>query len=237
MSTPWVLLRGVELTSGREIELPAAEARHLTGSLRRGPGDGVVVTDGQGTVVCAEVVSAQRSRTVLGLRQVERVARSPAAPIVAVGILAGQAMDWAIQKSVEVGVERFVPVVSERSQLGSKAARGRRGHWIAVADAALKQCRRCWAMEVAEPIGLETLLREVSGGVVADPEGCGPRELRAGSPACLLVGPEGGLSDGERSRVEQSGWPRIRLGPNVLRAETAVVVGASLLAAMRRGEI
>jgi 16S rRNA (uracil1498-N3)-methyltransferase len=140
-------------------------------------------------------------------------------------------MDWAIQKAVEVGVDRLVPVLAERCQGGTGVDSGRRVHWQRVATQACKQCRRAWAMELAGWCTLDTLLGEgfPEGGVVADRDGPSLSQLGEDVPSTMLVGPEGGFSDREQQLIERCGWIPVRLGPHVLRAETAAVVGAALL--------
>jgi 16S rRNA (uracil1498-N3)-methyltransferase len=135
-------------------------------------------------------------------------------------------MDWAVQKCVELGVHRFLPVVAERSQVRLRAAEGRLHHWRRLSRQALKQCRRAHAMAVEPPTSVAALAP--AGGVLADPGGLRAADLPA-ECRLLLIGPEGGLSPTEEELLAASRWARLRLGPHTLRAETAAVVGAALL--------
>lgn len=233
MADPWVLVEALPAEAGTVVSLPAGEAHHLRKVLRICPGDEVVLCDGAGRIANAVLVPGEAGTAAVELRQVRQLPRpDPAAvPSVALGVLHGHAMDWAVQKAAELGVPRFVPVLCQRSQLGRTAASRRLEHWRRVALQALKQCRRAWRMELAAPCSLEELLREVAAGegILADREGMRPGQLSMEGSHLLLVGPEGGLSETERAAVLRAGWPSVRLGEHVLRAETAVVAGVALL--------
>jgi 16S rRNA (uracil1498-N3)-methyltransferase len=102
-----------------------------------------------------------------------------------------------------------------------------------VALQALKQCRRPWQMEVASPQPLGAMVSRMGGavGLVADLAGGPLAEQGRQLPEVLVVGPEGGLTAEERQLLAEAGWPSVRLGHWVLRAETAAVVGAAMLMA------
>jgi len=233
-SNPWLLVDELPPTPGVTVILDPAESRHAAGPLRLRRDDPVTLADGSGRV--AEALLRSVSGRKCSAEVTEIFAMQPAVQgeiTLALGVLHSQAMDWAVQKSVEIGVSAVIPVLSARSQLGAKASEGRLGHWRRVARQALKQCRRPWQMEVESPHALDELmaLRGVRAGLVADPEGCFPSELGHHVPDMLLVGPEGGLTTDEMDRLEAAGWDRLRLGLHVLRADTAAVIGASILVA------
>ena len=227
---PWLLVPEGSLQEGREIALESEEARHASGALRRRAGDRVVLADGAGFVGAAVLIVCGRSDVVAVVdRPVIKVASLPG-PTVALGVLHTKAMDWAVQKAVELGVETFVPLLCDRSQGSRDRAAERLEHWRRVSSQALKQCRRAWMMRVENPLEIEAVVDgRLTPGLVADPEGppglSGPKSRRA----TLLVGPEGGLTLEEREGLVRAGWSSVALGPHVLRAETAVVVGAALL--------
>jgi len=236
-SEPWLLADDAGVTApGQVVVLGAEEARHLAAVLRRAAGAPVVLADGRGVLASGVVRRAGRGQVEVEVQRVDRVPR-PSGPSlhVALAVLHTAAMDWAVQKCVEVGVSRFTPVVTDRSQGGGATGRRRREHWARVARQALKQCRRAWEMEVAEPVGLPEVAAASPADLrlLADAAG-DPAIVYAGAAraALLLVGPEGGLSDVELERLDAAGWRRVALGPHVLRAETAAVVGAALLTAL-----
>jgi 16S rRNA (uracil1498-N3)-methyltransferase len=236
-SEVWLLVDRVPLEQGAIVVLGDRESRHAAGPLRLRSGDTVTVTDGRGRVaeVAMRVVSPRRSEAELvAVREVE----PPQGPgvTVALAVLHGQAMDWAIQKAVEVGVASFVPVCTERSQVRPLTARGRLGRWRRIARQAIKQCHRPWQMVVAEPCLLEELISTAVNrrGSVADAGGQPLATLGDSPPDLLLVGPEGGFGPSDRQLLDGTDWPKVRLGEHVLRAETAVVVGGALLVAAHR---
>jgi 16S rRNA (uracil1498-N3)-methyltransferase len=232
MPDPWLLVPPGTVTEGESITLEEKEAGHASGALRLRSGDTVVLADGRGLTARAVLRIVERSRAVAEVQSV-RIQPQPSGDGVtlALVVLHGQAMDWAVRRSVEVGVRTLVPVVAERSQLPRTVVSRRLGHWRRVARQAIKQCRRPWAMEVSDPRPLADLVANsgCAGGLVADRGGQPVEDLPRPLPELLLVGPEGGFSDSEERALTGVGWTRVRLGPHVLRAETAAVVGAAML--------
>ncbi len=234
-SGAWLLADSSSLVVGAVCALDREEARHLASVLRRPVGSSVVLADGCGAVADGVVCHAARDRVEVEVLSVMRTPR-PAGPMVrlALAILHTSTMDWAVQKSVEVGAAAFIPVIAERSQGGAADGSRRLEHWRRVARQALKQCRRPWGMDVTDPAGIGDLGGIAGPGlrVLADPAGKPVVDLAPiARDAMLLVGPEGGFSDLELGRLDSDGWRRVGLGPHVMRAETAAVVGVAMLGA------
>jgi 16S rRNA (uracil1498-N3)-methyltransferase len=230
---PWLLAPLEAIEVGQVIVLDPEEARHLSGALRRRIGDEVVLTDGNGRVADGRIASAGRSRLEAEIISIHR-RPPPGSPGVAVAmaVIGGRSMDWAVQKAVEIGVQRLIPLETERAQIRGTVTEARIEHWRKIALQSLKQCRRAWAMEVGGAMALPDLVGDSRRvGVVADREGSTIDDMPHEVGSLLLVGPEGGFAPSERELLERRGWPRLRLGPHVLRAETAVVVGAAMLVA------
>jgi len=230
----WVLVEEGSLATGARIVLDRPESRHVAATLRLRPGDHVTLCDGRGGVAEAALVTVDARRCEAEVvAPPEPPGDRPPHVTVGLGVLHSQAMDWAVQKCVETGVAVLIPLLVERSQLGARAAEGRREHWRRVAMQSLKQCRRPWQMEIVEPQPLERLLSDTDGaaGLVADPAGRPLGEHRGPLPEVLVVGPEGGLAPREQQLLAAAGWPSVRLGRWLLRAETAAVVGAAMLLA------
>jgi 16S rRNA (uracil1498-N3)-methyltransferase len=230
---PWLLASSGDLEAGRTVVLDPTEARHLTGALRRRPGDEIVLADGNGSVAEAKLVAVGKRRVEAEILSVRHEPGQQSAGVtVALAMVENRAMDWAVQKAVEVGVRRFVPVETEHAQVRGGDLAGRVEHWRRIAMQALKQCRRPWAMAVENVVSLGELVESSEeGGVVADREGCSIGELPKTAANMLVVGPEGGFTTAEIQLFGRHGWQRLRLGPHILRAETAAVVGGAMMVA------
>ena len=237
---PWLLVApDLRPEVGQAVSLEPSEARHMAGPLRRRPGDRVVLVDGEGLVAQAVIRVVKKKRVEAEVLTVctENPPRGEGVSV-ALAVVGNQAMDWAVQKLVEVGTRRVLPILTERTQVGGRTAAGRSVHWRRVASQSLKQCRRPWAMDIADVCRLEVVVdaeRSGPGVVVAHPEGVAPVDLPAAAGRLLFVGPEGGFSPAEDRLFSGIGWPRVRLGAHFLRTETAAVVGAAMLVAIDEG--
>jgi 16S rRNA (uracil1498-N3)-methyltransferase len=233
MAERWALVEPGMLTGPGEVVLEGEEARHLTTVLRCRAGEAVVLADGDGWVGTGTITAVGRGRVEIRLSSSQRRPRPEWGVSMALAALHTQAMDWAVQKAVEVGVVELIPVVTERSQLSLHVAGSRLARWRKIARQALKQCRRDWGMRVEEPVLLHDLSFRVTNKdrLVADPYGTAVGLLEPPARPLLLIGPEGGLTTEERDSLAEAGWHVVSLGPYTLRAETAVVVGATVLAA------
>ena len=202
--------------------LAAEDRHHLERVLRLRPGDDLTVGDGAGRW--------RQCRFGALIEPVgDPVAVAAPSPEVAVGfaVLKGGRSETVVQKLTELGVDRIVPFVAERSVVRWEQAKAARlaERWRRVAREAVMQCRRLWLPRV-EPVRAFADL-DLAHAVLAM---VGGRPLAPGENF-VLVGPEGGWSDAELARVAG----QVGLGPHVLRAETAAIAAASVLGARRSG--
>ena len=215
------------------LEVDGETSHYLKTVLRLRKGWKVVVFDGQGTECPATVESFGRDSTGLRLETPFRVNReSPLKIHLALGISRGERMDLAIQKAVELGVDRITPLLTEFCvvRLDEEKKALRRAHWERVMRSALEQCGRNVLPSIDAPLAYETWLASHQGAaLILDPEAkVGLMDLpRPGDTLTLLIGPEGGLSEQERSDAIASGLTGVRLGPRILRTETAVIASIS----------
>lgn len=225
------------LSPGAHIDLPEPVARHAVRVLRLPPGATVVLFDGRGGEYDARIERIERDRVVAALgawRDVER--ESGLAVTLIQAVQAGEKMDYTVQKAVELGVSHIVPVDSRRSVTrlaGDRAAR-RVAHWQGVAAAACEQCGRNQVPQLAPLEKLENWLARPANGVLrlilAPDAEQALVDLPPVSKVQMLIGAEGGLDPQEIVAAQQVGFKAVRMGPRILRTETA---GLAALAAMQ----
>ncbi|MCK8516629.1 16S rRNA (uracil(1498)-N(3))-methyltransferase [Methylonatrum kenyense] len=225
------------LQSGGELDLPAGPAAHLR-VLRARPGQAVVLFNGDGLDYPGELLALERRRARVALGEARPNKTAPSLPLTLFqGVSKGDRMDTAIQKAVELGVACIGPVFTERSvvRLDERRLARRQTHWQGVIVSACEQCGRAELPRLLPARALPELLAREGAGrrLVLDPgAGHGLTELPPpdADGLSLLVGPEGGLSDQEVASARHAGWTCMRLGPRVLRTETA---GIAALAAVQ----
>ncbi len=224
----------VALADETEFDLEPSAERHLVRVLRLRSGDGFVVFDGAGAEWPATLVSERRART--GQARV-RTTESPLTLTLVQGISRGERMDWTLQKAVELGVSQIVPVVAERTTVrlsGDRAAK-RIAHWQGVMVAACEQSGRNRIPMLGRMQTLDAWLASLdTPALVLDPTATqGLKDFAAHAPRfTLMVGPEGGFSDRELAAARAAGCMGVRLGPRVLRTETAGVAALAALQAL-----
>jgi len=243
----------------RPTELPESEAEHATRVLRLRDGDHVEALDGHGR--SAEVILRVRGGSV----RLEYAGEAGTSKIpipdftLEMAILKGDAMEWVVEKSVELGVKTLIPVMTDHTvvQIKQKGPEVFQQRWQKIADQALKQCGRLDRLEIELPIDLEELLVRQASSEKTPRLWCDEAD-RDETPelldwfiqktipvstatsslqgARLLIGPEGGWSQQERELLSRSSPHLIRLslGPWVLRAETAAISSIGLITAFLR---
>jgi len=224
------------LADGRRIELPAELAHHAIRVLRLKPDSDIVLFNGEGGQFPARlIIDGKAGYADLGHHTPVEAELDGDMTLVQ-GIASGDKMDWVIEKAVELGARRLVPIAAQRSvlQLGGERLQKRMKHWRRIAQSASEQCGRNRIMHIAEPLTLRDYLAaaaEPSCMLFCHPEG--PQTLREALEAIqdrlvFLVGPEGGWSDEELALTARHGLTPVRFGQRVLRTETA---GLALMAA------
>jgi 16S rRNA (uracil1498-N3)-methyltransferase len=228
------------LRAGAAAELPEDAAHHAVHVLRLRAGDPVTLFDGRGGEYQARIASVARLRVTLDVvahRALER--ESPLAVALVQGVSAGEKMDFTVQKATELGVAALQPVIGARStgRLAGERAMQKRLHWQRVAIAACEQCGRNRVPQVRAPVALEEYCRSAApaSGLLLSPEAqLGLREAaaRLGGQATLAAGPEAGFTATEEALLARCGFVPVRLGPRVLRTETAALAALAALNAL-----
>jgi len=223
---------------GATVELHESAAHHATRVLRLSAGDGLTLFDGTGgeyAVTLAHVDKRGATVRVDGYLPIDR--ESPLAVTLAQGIAANDAMDYAIRKATELGVTSIQPLVTARSAPLPTGERGDRrlAHWRGVAIAACEQCGRNRVPEVSPPQAVTEWLGAWAGSGIVFAPGA-ERSLAAlaqpPAPLALLIGPEGGFEERELRAARARDFHPVRLGPRVLRTETAAVAALAVLQSM-----
>lgn len=229
----------LDIASGQELSLPAAQSTHLLRVLRLRPGAALALFNGRGGEYAAELLGGGKSRAQLRVGAHSAVEReSPLQLTLLQGVARGERMDFIVQKATELGVQRIVPLSCEFSvvRLEPAALQRRAGHWRAVAIAACEQCGRNrlpvidaisdFAAACSAPAAeLQLML------VPQAPDSLATLASQVRN-AALLVGPEGGLSGREQLLAQRSGFRACRLGPRILRTETAPLAALAALQAL-----
>ncbi|PZO63819.1 MAG: 16S rRNA (uracil(1498)-N(3))-methyltransferase [Pseudoxanthomonas suwonensis] len=224
---------------GSDVTLPDTATAHLLRVLRLREGDACVLFNGDGHDYPATLLRAdKRGGTV---RIVERIPvhnESPLHILLLQGIARGEKMDLILQKATELGVAGIVPVDSERSEVKLDAQRleKRLAHWRGVVTAACEQSGRAVIPTMQPPESLAdacTSLPDSALRLTLDPQavhGIADLPSNIANPVVIAIGPEGGWSPRDRSQLTAHGFSGLRLGPRILRTETA---GLAAIAALQ----
>lgn len=225
----------VLLTAGARLDLPEEAARHVAQVLRMKAGEPLTLFNGEGGEHAATILVAGRRDVSVEIGLHDPVDRESRLEItLAQCVSKGERMDFTVQKAVELGVSRIVPLLSERSVVKLDAERWDKKleHWRGIATSACEQSGRTRIPEIAAVQKLDSWLATANDAlrlVLAPTESVSLRNLPPASGIALLIGPEGGLSEAEIAAARRAGCVGIGLGPRILRTETAGVAALAML--------
>jgi len=226
------------LAVNTDIQLSENAAAHATRALRLNAGDNAIVFNGDGFDYECTLTSVKKNAvtaTVTGAKKIN--SESPLNITLLQGISSGDRMDFTIQKAVELGVTLIQPINSQRSvvKLTQDRAEKRIEHWQNVAISACEQSGRAFVPKVLAPLSLEAWLSQnphtETTRILLNPIGAKRlTEIPTPSSAIeLLIGAEGGLSNGEIDMASSQHFQSIVLGPRILRTETAALSAISVM--------
>jgi 16S rRNA (uracil1498-N3)-methyltransferase len=227
------------LLAGARIALPEAAAGHLVRVLRAQAGDACVLFNGDGHDYDARIVAAGKRDAEVEILAARAIGNeSPLRLVLLQALARGEKMDWILQKATELGVVAIVPVTSERSEirLDGERADKRIAHWRSVVVSACEQSGRATVPAVAAPASLAQAMAGLPASarrLLLDPQasqGMRKLDLAAGG-IVLAIGPEGGWSARDLASLRANGFEGLRLGPRVLRTETAGIAAIAALQA------
>ncbi|AFI85251.1 16S rRNA (uracil(1498)-N(3))-methyltransferase [Methylophaga nitratireducenticrescens] len=219
------------------MQLPDEVFRHAVQVLRMKPGALLNLFDGQGLEYQAQLEQVDKRQATVSLQQqIHTDNESPLDILLMQGISRGERMDYAIQKAVELGVKRIMPVVTERCnvQLSGDRAEKRINHWQGVIISACEQSGRSYLPELLPIASIDSAFGNVNDAckLVLDPEAIKSfSSVKKAQQIALLIGPEGGLSETEVQRANDAGFTGITLGPRILRTETASAAALAMVQA------
>ena len=229
----------ITLQLGARVVLPESAAAHLVRVLRLREGDDCVLFNGDGHDYAARLAVVGKrevSADVLGASAVNN--ESPLRIVLVQGIARGEKMDLILQKATELGVAGIVPVIAERTEVKLDAERTakRMAHWRSVMVSACEQSGRARVPELGHPAALAQAAASLSPDCIKltlDPVG----EFSLATLAepgtqsiAIAIGPEGGWSPRDREVLAAAGFLGLRMGPRILRTETA---GLAAIAALQ----
>ena len=228
----------VTLTPGTSVELDEDSAHHVRSVLRLKKGSSLQLFNGRGSEYVGVLALLSKKSVILEVGA-ERPCNteSPLAIHFGLAISRGERMDFAIQKSVELGVSTITPLFTERSvvRLDEHRSLQKRAHWQRIATNASEQSGRAIVPEISKPDTFGSWLERCEGSkVFLDPAATQSLKDLSAAPSsvCLLSGPEGGFSPRERSLALDAGFQGVSLGPRILRTETAALAGITLIQAI-----
>lgn len=243
MRTPRLLLAGRTLQAG-PCEFDGDAVHHLARVLRRRRGDAVILCDGQGQAFEGVIETLDGKHCRVRLEQACEDTESPLQLRLGLALLRGERMDYALQKTCELGVSHIDLLLTERVEvrLDGKRLANRMQHFEGVLAHALQQSGRTRLPVLSPPQRLTDWLLGLNGSdartsplpqrarrLLLDPEGAALGQGDEAESFIMASGPEGGFEDAEVALLAGAGFERVRLGPRVLRAETAPVAALSVL--------
>jgi len=220
-----------------QIILIDQEVHHLSHVKRHREGDVIWAVDGEGGAYEVELIRITKTRAVARILNTRRQLGEPRADVtLAQAMIKGDRFEWLIEKCVEIGIRRIIPLMTEKTIL--KAGSGRINRWNRVALGAMKQCGRSILPEITEPktmkqicaMGADCQYRLIAhAGERSRPVRTDMPEARLAPKAIGMTGPEGGFTDEEIDMAVENGYTPVSLGSRRLRAETAGIVLSTII--------
>jgi len=225
------------LSAGRRHTIGGTAANHIARVLRLEPGAPLAVFDGRGGEYAARIESVRKDTVIIEVQERSRSSRESSLSLtLAQGVSRGERMDWVVQKATELGVTAIVPVLTERTvvKLDARQSERKLTHWRGIAVAACEQSGRDRIPDIVAPIAVHEFLHGIdpqATRLLLSPTGTQRvNDLKAPERRIIvLIGPEGGLAETEQRAAVGAGFVAVRMGPRVLRTETAAVAALTLL--------
>ena len=236
MRTQRFFLPGVPLELHRLVDISPL-AHQLRKVLRLTPGSVITILDGNGAAYPTRIVELDGQRATGSVLAREFVDSEPGVALTLYQCaLKRERFEWVLQKCTELGVGRFVPVVSSRAVVRPAAKLlPKYVRWRSIIREAAEQCGRGRLPILEDPVGWDEAIRSGTGVrllALEEERGRSPgiaTTCKDAAEIALLIGPEGGISRDESAAAIECGWQAVSLGPRILRAETAAVAATTLV--------
>lgn len=223
------------LSSGTHVELEPGPAHHVGKVLRMQAGRELVMFNGEGGEYSAVIERVDKRSVLVAVGDFnEPEVESPLVTELVIGVSRGDRMDWVIQKATELGVTRIHPVFTGRTEvkLSGDRLEKRVQHWQQTLISACEQCGRTELPELLSPVPFSQILASPRAHVQYVLHHRAEAQLKTTKrpdSIRLLIGPEGGLSEGEIDQALAAGYQSLSLGPRIMRTETAPVAALAVL--------
>lgn len=228
-----------QLSTG-DVRLSEREAHHARDVLRLTAGDEVELFDDAGQTAHGVVREAHSSGVTIAVGTIRQVTRSMLRITVASAVPKGERADWLVEKLSELGVDRFIPLQTDRSVV-LPTGKGKRDRWLRLAIESAKQSRRPGVMQIDELTPLHRVVQSIGANSIgwffstedegAIPVGDAVQSLTS-KEIMLLIGPEGGWASQEIAAMRERNLTPVRLTATILRVETAAIAAAAIVATM-----
>ena len=219
-----------EYISGNSLTISGEEAKHIAKVLRKKTGEEIHVTDGEGNLYSCRIIKLNSD-----LIECEIIEKSSGANEPAINVTLYQSIlknparfEFAIEKSVELGVNRIQPIITEHviNKSADKTAR-----WQSISLSAMKQSQRVVLPEVFHPVSFSEAIKNCSDELklIADEKDSSqtiaipPAPLKGGTFIAVFIGPEGGFTEDEVKLAVENGFKILTLGKRKFRSETAAI--------------
>lgn len=219
------------------LALPPGEARHAAKALRLRAGDRIEIGDGEGRLGAACLMAVRGEEAIAKVEAIHSFPEPRPHLVLATAIPKGKRWQWLVEKCVELGAASIQPLRFRRSVAQGEGGREKWERWALEAG---KQSRRLYLPRVFSPLNIADFLLSRAGGPIywATPEGEMPTaylpRLQNAEEIVILIGPEGDLAEDERAACAAVGALPLRLGPHILRVETAAAAACAIAVALSR---
>ena len=227
-----------DLNINDQVIVSGEDAHHIIRVLRYRPGDVISISDGANAESFGVIYDIDMRSTELKLKIVEKNKRKEIKPFITLlqGLPKGDKLDWILQKNTEIGVRKFVPIVTKRTvtNIAPSKIERRKERWEKIVKEAAKQCMRMDIPEIGQVLTFDSSFQEIKKHPWEQEKATSLKKImknidKSISRIAVFIGPEGGFSVDEIEKAKSAGAVPVSLGSRILRTETAAVATCSMI--------